>query len=322
MGDDRGISTVVDVALALFFITASIAVIGVYMADQGGGQVNSQTDSRTAETLSSTTQTVHYSLWDVRSDPNFNPNNVDRSQDGVTYERSSHGTTASLLADSAMMNVQFSQSFTNGSKHGVIHSAGPSFYKAVDSGLRNTITGMNKNTQIIVVWEPYEEAGMSSRQKYGPSPSPDEDISSTTMTVDSGVPPVDEGELERDYRTDDDFEAVSDRIAARIVEGYFPVGPSQSAIEDQGLTRELTVYRYQRFGSFVGVDYNPGAIIAAGPLTRRGADASEANRDLERGLSNQIRGDLNSTSSYEDISANELSDRVSTGNVKIIVRTW
>jgi len=221
-----------------------------------------------------------------------------------------------------MMNVNFSQSFTAGSRHGVIHGAGPDFNKSVDAGLRDTITGMNENTQIVVVWEPYEEAGMRSQQTYGSSPDGDEDISSTTMTVDSGLPPVDEGKIEQEYRTDGDFEDVSDHIADRIVEGYFPVGPSQSALEDQGLTRELMVYRYQRFGDFVGVDYNSGGLFDTGDLSQGAADAPRANSRLKEGLSDQIQQDLDSKSSYEDISAEELSDRVSTGQVKIIVRTW
>lgn len=324
MGSGRGISTVVDVAMALFLITASIGIVAAYLNQQDAPEYDPKTDSRTAETLSATTTSVQYSVEPVTDHPQFDEDEIwgaDRSDYDVNYQRSAHGTSAALMADAAVTNVRFADGFTTGSTHGLLTKQGEDYSRAVDASVRDTLTGANNDTQIIAVWQPYERAPIEGRQTFGRAPPPDADVSSTTLTVACRIPAIDDDEVERRYRTDG-YEGVSELVADAIVEGYFPPEETQLSLEGNGLERQLAVYRYVRMGEFVGDTFTPGNWFGAGPINGD-ADAGAANDQVADDLANMIEDDMESSAYYDDdTSAEEISDRVSTGHVEIVVRTW
>lgn len=313
---DRGVSTVADVTLALLLLTASVLLVGSTLTDDrsdmrvsdrdGSGPIvtDSEHDApsadHTTETLSESTITVTYSLEDIRNEDEFSEPVV---TDATTYTRTDHGSPLGLLADAALANHQLDGE--------PVLAYGDTYEEAIDWAIRQNLLGAERNFYIIAEWEPYEGAAINGTATAGERPPATADVSSTTTTVPSGFAAVDEEELETNWMNADDwwdewiddlaailpdiddssdvpgltgadnksYAAAGTVIGAEIVNGFFPPEPSQYALEDQGIDRELKVYHYNSMVGTIG-DFSFRSADTHRPLTRSAARAEEANRKV------------------------------------------
>lgn len=285
IGVERGVSTVVDVSMALLLITASVTIVGYSLAstdrgtggggadaaviggDEFDGAIDTSPATRTTTVLSESTISVTYSIEDVRAEEGFSEPTI---TDATTYRRTDHGSPLGLLADAAVTNYRIDGQ--------PILAYGETYEADVDWAIRRSLLGAERNFYVVAEWEPYEGAGINGTATAGERPPADADVSGTTTTVPSGFSAVNETALEEGWRSDR-FDGLGGVIGEEIIAGLFPLEPSQYALEDQGIDRELAVYRYlatadavDRF-SFRSPDTHP-------PLVRSKASAETANRRL------------------------------------------
>ncbi len=308
-----------DVTFALLLVSASVAVLAVSLTDDEPAHDPMQAD-RTAETLAAATRTVEYTLDPVRGEPHF-------SDDGYDYERSTHGTLTGLLADAAVTNAVFPDGNDadaydpDGPRY--LTKAGRDFETAVDGAVRDALTSVGRDAHVVALWTPYTDSAIRGRTEAGADLPAGVDTSTATLVVPSKLPPVDDAALERAFRIDG-YSGVSEVIAGAVVEGYFPPGETQLALERNGLGRALVVYRYQRMAEIVdrpAFDTTPsiGGSVDR-PVSRTQADATAANEDLRGGLAAMIEAELRHE--YPSADAERIASAVSVGEVRITVTTW
>ncbi|QLH81539.1 DUF7284 family protein [Halosimplex pelagicum] len=315
----RAISTVVDVTFALLLVSASIAILAVELTDDEPAHDPIQAD-RTAETLAAATRTVEYTLDPVRGESHF-------SDDGYDYERSTHGTLTGLLADAAVTNAQFPDGSDSDpyDPDGLAHltRAGEDFATAVDGAVREALTSAGGDAHVVAVWTPYDDSAIRGRMEAGADLPPGGDTSTATLTVPSKMPAPDEADVERAFRVDG-YSGVSELIAGAIVEGYFPTGETQLALERDGLGRALAVYRYQRMAEVVDhpeFETDPAfGAVGSHPVSRTQADAATANAELQADLATMIEVEL--SNEYPSADAERIASAVSVGEVTVTVTTW
>lgn len=316
---DRAISTVVDVTFALLLVSASIGVLAVALTDDEPAHDPMQAD-RTAETLASTTRTVEYTLHPVDGESHF-------AGSGYDYERSTHGTLTGLLADAAVTNAEFpdggdaDQYAPDDDTY--LTKAGRDFGRAVDGAVREALTSAGGDAHVVAVWTPYTDSAIRGRMVAGADLPAGVDTSTATLVVPSKLPALDEAEVERAYRVDE-HAGVAELVAAAVVEGYFPTGETQLALERDGLGRALAVYRYQRMAEVVDhPDFETDPALATTdphPVSRTQADAAAANAELQADLAATIREELQRE--FPGADAERIASAVSVGEVRITVTTW
>ena len=317
-GSGRAVSTAVDVALFLLLVSAAVAMLTYGLDDADSEPAEAE---RIAETLAATTTTVEYTLEPVeRRDDTGTFDDVD--VDSESYERTAHGPVSGLLAEAAVTNARIDgQRLTH---------AGEDFETAVERNALSALEGED-DVHVRVTWRPYEGASIEGAAAAGRTPPPDADVTSATMTVSSGHPPVDGGAIAEGYE-DGDFADAACPIADAIVEGYLPTEQSQLALESQGVERALVVSRYQRLADVLEVDLD----AENGDLSRSGANASAANDRLAAQLAPIVTEDLEAAFGPEvdrieteypadkrdAVIGETIADGVSTGEATITVRTW
>ncbi|QLK27823.2 hypothetical protein HYG81_06500 [Natrinema zhouii] len=349
MSADRAVSTVMDVAMALLLISASILLIGIHLHDSDDEFDENRAD-RTAELLGESTISVRYSLEDAAPI-------ADRQGE---YHRTEYGSATGLLADAAVANVH-----VDGTR---IRPTGDEFETAVGASVESALIGSNRDFYVVAEWEPYDDAAINGTATAGERPPPNEDVSSVTLTASSGIPAIDSDEIETAYlnadtywndylgdRTDlvespenASFEAAGTVIGSAIVDGYFPPAATQRSLESQGLSHELTVSHYEQMVKPLEYEFTGTTAPAHhGPLKRDEADAVEANAQVVRGIADadafgrnglgQWIGEDLQTALADEIAAIDeaydgrqrdeeiaalLADEVSTDEVTITIQTW
>ncbi|WP_231990801.1 DUF7284 family protein [Natronobacterium gregoryi] len=276
--NERGVSTVLDVSLALLLVSASVLVLGLYLQDGDDGLDDLQAD-RTAETLAATTMSVQYDLSDVENSDRFAPPELTSAN---TYDRAEYGPSTGLLADAAVTNVRIDDDR--------LLAYGDEYEDAVDASIGSALVGANHHTYTVAVWEPYENATVRGEATAGDRSPPDEDVGSVTMTVSSGMAGLDDETIRNAYEDGGDREEgialVAELIAEQLVESYFDPEASQHALESQGIERSLKVYHYQETAAAANVEFDdPGDEET--PLSRTGANATTANERLVYGNEEQ-----------------------------------
>lgn len=294
----RGISTAVDVALFLLLVSAAVTML-VYGLE--GEEDDCADPERIAETLAATTTAVEYTLEPI-ADRDDTGTFDDADFESEAYERVGHGPVAGLLAEAAVTNVRI-----EGER---LTHAGEDFEDAVERNALSTLEG-EPDVHVFATWKPYEGASIEGQASAGRTPPPDVDVSTATMTVSSGLAPVDERAVAAGYDADG-FEGASRPIANAIVEGYLPAEESQFALERQGIDRALVVYRYQRFADVLEVDLD----AEEGSLSRSGADAVAANERLAEELATIIAADLEDTLESE---LERLEDEYPAGERDVVI---
>lgn len=361
MGRDRAVSTVIDVTLALVFVSAAVMILAIHL--DGDTQPEPELADRTAETLAGTTVTVEYSL--AGSDAVAGEGYSD-----AELQRVVHGPAAGMLGDAAVTNVSFDGE--------PLTDVGPILEEAVDGAVLDALAGGSDHFHAVAVWRPHAESSIRGEASAGRSVPVDADVSAVTLRVPSGVGDVSEeaarayvdleawdasetyeagdrvhdGDAAYEALTDSTGVPVTDRsrwerlgpydpatagfegasivVAEAIVASYLPPDASNRSLEGAWVDRTLVVDRYERFGSIVGVD------DFGDRLDRSSADAAAANALLIEELAPVIEADLEAAigddlaaienqsdgaERYERIEAT-FDDSVSTGEVTIVVRTW
>lgn len=328
--DDRAISTVVDVSLALLLVSASVVVLSFHLVEtRSDGSVDTREADQVADTISATTIETSYKLTGVIKDQGltYGGSGSDFDEE-ATYTREVHGTTAELLADAAVTGAEVDG--TRLTKEG-IDDDGPDFSEKLDGPVRDQFTGGDTEAHVVAVWQPFPESDFRGVTEAGPSPPPDADVSTTTMEVEVRISGLSDSEIERAYDTGGLGE-VAELVAAAMVEGYFPKQQTQLALEQQGLEPVVARHRYLQMKEAINayndahgvgvsdVDYDYPGPLGNRYIDRNYADVDGANREIEAGLAAAIREDLDST--YASPSGEQLAEDVSPGTVTITVHTW
>ncbi|RQG93116.1 hypothetical protein EA462_02615 [Natrarchaeobius halalkaliphilus] len=280
--NDRGISTVVDVSLCLLLITASIAVLAVFLADERAVHDPTIADE-TAQTIATSTTTIEYS---VRSVERRDDTGVfdDAAYDDGRYDRVEHGSLAQLLAAAALSNVSLDGE--------PLSHAGLEFRDAVDANVRSELAGANDDVHLLARWEPYPSASIRGESTAGDRPPASADVSTVTFSVSSGFPSVSDDDLEGTYDAENgSFERTAEPIADAILDGYFPHESTTVALQGSDLERDLTRYEYLRFESILDLDRD----LEHNELNRTAVDIAGANEKLAANLTETIAADLEET---------------------------
>ncbi|AHG00754.1 hypothetical protein HALLA_05985 [Halostagnicola larsenii XH-48] len=347
---DRGVSTVVDITLALLLVSASVLLIGVALSspDESGHE---ERPEQALESMSATTGTVLYDIADTNDagvstveSENFDPpGNRETTVSDSLYEVTTYGSSIGLLADAALANLGFDGN--DRFAYGDVYEA------AVDDSIRETHVASEDNVYAVATWHPYEGSSLSGTATAGKRPPSTEDVSSVSTTVTSNVPPVDSEELAREFEREetsdvgtpfvddaeaDGFDAAAIVLAESIVEGYFPLEDTQYALESSLTERSVAVYDYRQMADSVDVDVDEH-------VTGSSPDAAAANEtlvgeiDSDDGLGAQIAADMRTGPIGEEISkiwnespTDTVVDRleeaferlVSPETVDVTVQTW
>jgi len=310
--NSRGISTVVDVAMALFLITASIGIVMAFL-DTGGPPPDPQEADQTAATLAGTTMHVNYSVANIRNEPEFPNNDYNDTQ----FERSEYGASSSMIASATVSSVRI-----DGER---LSNEGKNFARGVRGNVRTSLTAMDGKTRVVALYRHYPNSTVTSRMTIGPKPPGNADISTVTMDVASDIPPVNESKVESRFGSSSDYDAVGTLLAKKVVKGYFPLESTQLALEADNTTqvrRAQVVYRYQRMANITRNESDPNfdPDDSSNPISQQGADAQEANARLVDGLEEIIADNLRN--SFDSPSKEELADEISTGKVTLTIQTW
>ncbi len=312
---DRGVSTVLDITLALLLVSASILVIGFYLNSSEEGLEDSQAD-RTAETLSATTVSVGYDLEALTESDHY------EEPDGVeSYERTTYGPAAGTIAEAAVVNATVEDER--------LVPYADSLVDSVAATVEGQFVGSNHHVYITASWRPYVDSSIRGNATVGRLPPVTEDTNAVTMTASSGMPAVDDSDLAEAYAEDEELDDLAEPIARSIVRGYFPVERSQLALERQRLDRAIKTTHYLKMAELVGQDSELERDEA--PLARTDSRADDANDVLVDGLSELISNDLESGRIGDDL--DEIGDdedeleayfeeTVSPDDVDITVYTW
>jgi hypothetical protein len=286
---------------------------------------------RTAETLTGSTVDVTYSLESITE---HNETIFTDTSGGDAFNRTTHGTVAELLSSAAVSNTQFwEHEYTRG---------GDAFERAVDGAIRGQLTGLNHSVRVNAIWRPYRGSGIEGTASAGSAVPPDADVSSVTISVDSGMPDV-SSEVRRVYdRSDGDFDETASIIAEAVVDGFLPPQETQRALESEGLQRKITLYRYVRMSTVMAnihkqpewnepvadSDWEP--VSAQYPFNhnndsrfgRENINTAWLNQFMiQKTLSKKIAADLDRQFDAKP-RVEELVSSLSTGETKLIIRTW
>lgn len=283
-------STVVDVGLALLLVSAAAVTIATVPTDSG----SSSEARETATTLTATTASIEYTLAPGarRADPALA--DFERTS-GPAYQRRAHGSLATLLADAAVRDFRIEG-------HPLTHAA-TDFRTGVVAETASTLGG---GVQVVVSWRPYPGSHLGRSLTVGPTPPTDADVDAATVTVDSGVPAVEDAE---NRAAADGFEGLAGAVAAALVEGLFPPDQARLALAGDDPLATLMRYRYRRAAEIYGADLEE-------PLAEN--DAREANRRLEAAMAERVEADLRAAFDSPEAAAEAVAPEA----VEITVRTW
>lgn len=148
---DRGVSTVVDVAVALLLVSAGTVVLATTRPPPPR-----QTDAdAVSTTVATATTTVEYSV----------------SGSGRTRNRTVTGPLAALLADAAIVAARSD----GGGRQGYV--------AAVRRASNRTARRIQPRTQIVAVWQPYPDAPVDGRVLAGRTPPPTADVDAIALRI-------------------------------------------------------------------------------------------------------------------------------------------
>lgn len=303
MTDDRAVNTVADVSLAVVLVTAAIALVAAAPGKQPPSDER-LTSERTGEVLSTATIAVPYSLGPVVAETS----SADRYDDDELH-RVSHGSVADLVADAAIADLSVAEGRT-------LTPAGRVYETAIEDRFQARLVGSNVETNVTALWKPYEDADIGGSATVGQPVPPAKAYSSTHLTVPSGFGPA-RADARAAVDHADDYESVGAVLARTLVDGYLPPVASERALEEGGLERDLTVFRYEQMATLVERTAPDDRVLRRN-LPAESADSDRLNGYLATHLAEQIAADL--ASEYD--TAQAAAAAVSTAEVTVIVRTW
>ncbi|WP_255191039.1 DUF7284 family protein [Natronobeatus ordinarius] len=347
--DDRAISTVMDVALALLIVSTSVLLIGVYLHSDDES-IGGDRGDHAIQTLSGSTVTITYDLRAENEAGNattdskhYDHPDLDPDEIGELYQITTYGSAADLLGEAALVNLQI-----NDTKP---FAYGYDVERSVDAAIRDRLVGSEGRTYAIATWEPYEGASINGTATAGDRPPRTADVSSSTMAVSSTVPPVEAKTLAESFvdgqersasrsGIEDGFDLVGEDIAHATVEGYFPPEATQYTLESTLTENSMTLYNYRTLADATGADVedhvtgtSPNAIAANEALAGTAGDDeglaaviaddmrdSPAGEQIEEAYA-ELDDDVPTEEKVEALES-EFDAVVSTGTIKITVQTW
>ena len=298
MAEERGISDVADVSLALVILLASVTMLAGYLT-AADGQHDPETADRVADTLGASTFAVSYSLEPVLGDS-------EHVEAEGNLQRSTHGTAAGHVARAALGGARFGGEGTSNRPL----TAGREYRRALEERLLVSLVGTTDGVNVTAAWEPFAGASVQGVVSLGERPPRGTDTSLARLTVASELPSA--AAAARTGATNDGYTGVARAVAEAIVGGAF--AGARRDLEAGGSRRAITLSRYRRFGTALGVG-GP----SDGP-ERSGADIDTAAMD--RQLTEQLVGEFEPELASSFDTPRAAARAVSTGEVTVSVTTW
>lgn len=296
----RAVSTVVDVTVFLLLVGGAIATLvggtGAIPAEGGNPSGNGNPAAEDARLLATNTATVNYSLAPATRSPS--DDRTFHRTGGSAFERTAHGTLASLLADAAVAAAAVEERR--------LSHASEEFERTLESTVRERLDRRGVRTNVEAVWKPYPGAPLSGRITIGDSPPRDADVHAATLQVDSGIPASQE-RAGRGARTAG-YQGVARVVADDVVRGLFPPRETRLALRGDAPVDALTAQRYRRTAELIG----------ATPHGIDEGNVTESNDRLATALARRLEADI--VEQYDSPEA--AADAVDTETVHITVRTW
>jgi len=184
--DERAISSVADVSLALVLVLASIAVFVAFL-DTGGDEHDPTEAAHTAETLGAATLDVSYSLEPVlETDSEHVPavGDSDAPYSSADLERSTHGTSMGHAARAALAGAGFD---LDGGETFPL-AVGDGYTETLDERLIASLVGSQFDANVTAVWEPFEGSSVRGTARFGEPIPHDTQRSVVRTTVPSELP--------------------------------------------------------------------------------------------------------------------------------------
>lgn len=277
-------SAALDACLCLLLISAA-AITVTSVGEPGTGPTEDRADG-VAETLSVETAQVRYTL---------RPVDGARNRTGPEYDRTAHGTLASLLARGAVNTVQVDGEPLTRTSEG--------FVAVVRETVRERLPA---RTQLLVEFRPYPGSHVGRELTVGPTPPPNGDVHAATVRASSGIPAVQDP---TDVAATEGFAGLGDAVATSLVRGLFPPKKGRLALAGDPPVDRLVAHRYARASEHYGV--------RTADAVERG-DTRAANRRLAAWVGERVTAELRDR--YE--TPESAADGLRLGEVRIAVRTW
>jgi len=282
-------STVLDAVLCLLLVSAAVVTVTTATPQEPTGEGRA---GDVASTLTTTTAAVNYTLT-----PRAGTTRVEVPKRAASYDRTSHGTLAELLARAAVARIEVGDDRLWHARDG--------YSRAVARAVRGAVRA--NHTRITAVWRPYPESSVVGRIVVGSRPPPNRGVHAATVETPSGFPTT--REVSRRAARSNGVDGVADVVADGIVRGLFPPTRTRIAAGGSSPSAALVSHRYRRVSRRLGITRSPW-------LADGGVD--DANDRLESALSDRIARDLRATNA----SATSAAEGVRVGRVRIVVRTW
>lgn len=301
---DRAISTVMDVSLALLIISASVVLIGISLHSDDRSVDRDRAD-RSYQTITGSTATISYDLRvenesgvaAVDETDQFDaPDGYEPDETPDAYRVTRYGTASGLLAEAAIVNVEY-----GGAKP---YAYGYEVEASVDAAIQGQLIGADDSIYAVATWEPYEDSSFSGTATSGRRPPQSADISSASGTVSTKMAGADYGAIAAAYyegqrSSGDGLEAAADALAAMIVESMFPVAETQYTLESTRTENAVTKYDYRKL-----------ALALGGEELRDDVDDEIVGTDANAARANELLSDALAETVAEDMDDHEISDEL------------
>lgn len=283
-------SVALDACLCLLLVSAAgVTVTSVPSQDTPPDRADA-----VAETLAATTVTVDYELRPAPREGAQTGSETDAATN-PEYDRTTHGTLASLLARAAVRTVHVDDRPLTETNAG--------FAAAVRTAVRDRLP---PRTQVVVSFHPYPGAHLGRQFRIGPTPPPNADVNAATVEPPSGVSPVASSEA---TARRGGFEGLGRAISTALVAGLFPPEKGRLALAGDTPVDRLIRHRYAQADSHYGVDTH--AAIDEG-------DTRTANERIATAMAEKVTSELRARFT----TPTEAAKRLRLSTVKIAVRTW
>ncbi|WP_256298774.1 DUF7284 family protein [Haloarchaeobius salinus] len=288
----RAVSTVLDVAVCLLFVTAAVGVLAT--VDRPTPD-DSDTADRAASLLGTTTTTVHYAATGPDGGSGGRAAVACRVDGGSRPDdcRTAHGTVADLLAHAAVADVTAA-------------AEGSGFERGVRNATHQRLAGIRSSWQVVVTWRAYPDAPLAGRLVVGDGPPPGVDVHTATLQVPVAGNGATEATGADEPRTVD---AVARQAASTMITRLFPPEPTRLALVGEASADQRTASHYRRTAAALGVGLD-GA-VADGSVRR-------ANSILTDALATRYARDLETRTDDPTAAAALVSVETAT----VTVRTW
>lgn len=291
--DDRGVSTVLDVALALLLVTAAVATVSGVTRPEPDPAARAADETATA--LATATGNVSYSL--SGSAASATALSFPRTT-GPAFQRHEHGTLAQLLAGAALANV---------SRSGAqLVPTGAAMRAAVSEAVRDVLVGPGWRGRVVARWAPYAGSTLAGSFEVGGSPPPDAAVHVARIAVPSGIH-VSETTIQQ--AAHGGYEELGTVLARAILNSWFPPERTRQALSAAYPRPRLTELRYRS----VADSYDTAVRSQV-----RSADPVEANEQLAAAMGAAFAAEMRAR--FDSPAA--AAGAVDPGTVTVVVRTW